>query len=373
MLATSSRRCSTPAKRPQGRAHGVGLEAARQADRRGRHRVAAVVQPAQADLLDPEQRLVGPPQLPGAVGELGLRAVAEAHAPRAAAEVLDPEPERGDRDVVVALVGEDAQLGLRVGLEGAVAVDVVGREVEQHGALGSELDGVLELEGGDLADHGRVGCQVADERAQGGADVAGDRHRPPGLAVDVADELGRRRLAVGPGHGDELVGDQPPRELDLAQHRQAALARGGDDGGLRRARPGDLTTTCTCSSAAGVSSPCRRSTPRACSPRCRSTSSAATPERARPTTSHGPGGSGGRRGMAEVLMARASMPMTQAPSAPAGVSGDAKPNHRGKGAPVARSARGSAKRVGPARRAVVCITCMHLAARAGPPRTPFPR
>ena len=236
MLATSSRRCSTPAKRPQGRAHGVGLEAARQADRRRRHRVAAVVQAAQADLLDAEQRLVGPPQLPGAVGELGLRAVAEAHAPCAAAEVLDPQAQRRDRDVVVALVGEDAQLGGRVGLEGPVAVDVVGRQVEQHGALGRELDGVLELEGGDLADHGRVGRQVADERAQGGADVAGDRHRAPGLAVDVADELGGRRLAVGPRDGDELVGDQPPRELDLAQHRQPALARGGDDRRLARAR-----------------------------------------------------------------------------------------------------------------------------------------
>ena len=69
--------------------------------------------PRSAELLDAEQRLVGPPQLPGAVGELGLRPVAEAHAPRAAAEVLDPEPERRDRDVVVALVGEDPQLGRR--------------------------------------------------------------------------------------------------------------------------------------------------------------------------------------------------------------------------------------------------------------------
>ena len=45
-------------------------------------------------------------------------AVAEAHAPRAAAEVLDAQPQRRDRDVVVALVGEDAQLGGAVGLEG---------------------------------------------------------------------------------------------------------------------------------------------------------------------------------------------------------------------------------------------------------------
>ena len=144
-----------------------------------------------------------------------------------------PEPERRDGDVVVALVGEDAQLGRAVGLEGPVAVEVVGRQVEQHGALGRELDGVLELEGGDLADHGRRRAQPADERAQRRADVAGDRHRPPGLAVDVADELGRRRLAVGPGDRDELVGDQPPGELDLAQDREPALARGGDDRRLR--------------------------------------------------------------------------------------------------------------------------------------------
>jgi hypothetical protein len=173
------------------------------------------------------------------IGELGLRPVAEAHPPRAAAEVLDPEPERGDGDVVVALMGEDAQLGRAVSLEGAVAVEMVGGEVEQHGALGRELDGVLELEGGDLADDGGGLRQPSDERAQRRADVAGHRDRPPRLAVDVADELGRRRLAVGAGDRDELVVDQPPRQLDLAQHRQPALARRGDDRSLR-GHPGRL-------------------------------------------------------------------------------------------------------------------------------------
>src|SRR3954452_1547721 len=78
--------------------------------------------------------------------------------------------------------------------------------------------------------------------------------------------------------------------------RSRAAATTGASAGT----PGDLTTARTCSSAAGVSSPCRRSTPRACSPQARRTSSAATPERASPTTSHGPGGNGGRR-MAPML------------------------------------------------------------------------
>ena len=47
-------------------------------------------------------------------------------------------------------------------------------------------------------------------------------------------QLDRRRLAVRAGHGDELVGEQPPGELELAEHRQPRRARRGDHGRLRR-------------------------------------------------------------------------------------------------------------------------------------------
>jgi hypothetical protein len=101
-------------------------------------------------------------------------------------------------------------------------------------ALGPEVDRVLELERGDLAHDDLVGRERLDVRAERRPDIAGDRHGKPGLAVDVADELGRRRLAVRAGHGDELVRDQPPRELDLAEHGDAAGARLGDHRRLAR-------------------------------------------------------------------------------------------------------------------------------------------
>ena len=144
------------AERAQAGADGVGVHAAREADGGGRHRVLDVVGAAQAELRDGQQRLLVPPQLPGAVGELGARAGAEADAPRAAAEVLDPEPERRDRDGLVRLAGEDLELGGAVGLEGAVAVEVVLGEVEQHRRLGRERLGVLELERGRLGDDVRA-------------------------------------------------------------------------------------------------------------------------------------------------------------------------------------------------------------------------
>ena len=223
-----------PGERAKALADGVGVDAAGQADGRGGHRVEPVVGAAQADLVVGEQRLVDPPQAPGAVGQLGLGAGPEADAARAAAEVLDAEAERRDGDVVVALVGEHAQLGRAVGLEGAVAVEVVGSDVEQHGALGREGRGVLELERGDLADDDGLGGERVDERAERRADVAGHGHGQARLAVDVADELGRRRLAVRSRDGDELVGHQAPGELDLAEHGDPALAGQGDDRRLGR-------------------------------------------------------------------------------------------------------------------------------------------
>ena len=57
--------------------------------------------------------------------------------------------------------------------------------------------------------------------------------------MHVAEQLGRRRLAVRPGDRDDLVGQQAPAELELAEHREAAGARGGDDRRLAR-HPGAL-------------------------------------------------------------------------------------------------------------------------------------
>ena len=59
----------------------------------------------------------------------------------------------------------------------------------------------------------------------------------------VADQLGRRRLAVRAGHRDELVAAAAARPSSSSpMHRHAALARRRDDRRLARARPGLLTS-----------------------------------------------------------------------------------------------------------------------------------
>ena len=141
-------------ERAQRLAHRVAVDPARQRDRRRGRGVGAVVRPAQADVGVGDERLAVPPQMPGAVVELA--AGPERHAPRAAAEVLDGDPGGRDRDVVVALAGEDLQLGGEVVLQRAVAVEVVGLDVEQYRALGREGQRVLELKRARLADDGGV-------------------------------------------------------------------------------------------------------------------------------------------------------------------------------------------------------------------------
>ena len=109
-----------------------------------------------------------------------------------------------------------------------MAVEVVGGEVEEDRALGGEGDAVLELEAGGLADDRRGRVDLAGERGERRADVAGDGDRLAGRPVDVAEQLGDGRLAVGAGDGEEAVGDRPPGELELADHLDAPLQGGGD-------------------------------------------------------------------------------------------------------------------------------------------------
>ena len=73
-----------------------------------------------------------------------------------------------------------------------------------------------------------VGLDLAGQRGERRADVAGDGDRLAGGPVEVAEQLDRGRLAVGAGDGDEAVGDRPPGQLELADHLDPALQRGRD-------------------------------------------------------------------------------------------------------------------------------------------------
>ena len=77
-------------------------------------------------------------------------------------------------------------------------------------------------------------CSAQRQRRVGGADVADDVDRHAGRPVQVAEQLGRRRLPVGAGDRDDLVGDAAPGQLQLAEDGDPTRARRGDHGRVRR-------------------------------------------------------------------------------------------------------------------------------------------
>src|SRR6185312_13063202 len=93
---------------------------------------------------------------------------------------------------------EDSQLRVAVGLEGAVPVEMVRLEVEQHCDLAGQLVHVLELKARQLADDERARLDLAVEVGQRAADVSRGRR-----LEDRAEQLRGRRLAVRAGDADE--------------------------------------------------------------------------------------------------------------------------------------------------------------------------
>ena len=295
-------------------AHRLAVEPHRERRGGGGHRVGDVVLAEEAELLDRQQRLAVVEDRPLGQRDLavGRRAGAEGEPPGAAAEVGAGQRRVVgvvDGDVVVALVGEDPQLRRQVGLEVVVAVEVVGGEVEEDRALGREEARVLELEAGGLADHRRVRLDLPGQLRERRADVAGDRDRLTGAAVDVPEQLDRGRLAVRPGHRDEPVRQRPPGQLELPHHVDPPLQSGGDHRrlpGNARALDDSPRPLEQCKSIriqkhfdANPRKPSRlfrrpRIDPPHPLPRPASSRAAACPDRASPTTRNGPAGSSGR-------------------------------------------------------------------------------
>ncbi len=193
---TSSMRCGTPGKLTSAAAiASSGIPAAR---------AAAVAAAAFSRLCSP-----------GSAGSAGSGSSAP-NSTRLAAPGTGPKPRGTIGDVVLGLRLEDAELRVDVPLEGPVAVEMVGLEVEQHGdPRPQELD-VLELERGELADDPCVVFDLSCERRQRPADVPGDLDRPAGGAKHRTQELARRRLSVRTRHAEDRVSEQPCAELDLA-------------------------------------------------------------------------------------------------------------------------------------------------------------
>ena len=127
-------------------------------------------------------------------------------------------------EVVLVLLGEDALLGESVVLEGAVAIEVVGRDVEDDGDCGMELLGGFELEAGDFEDGPGVVGAVVDQRDDRDADVAADQRGQAGLLQDFADQRGGGGLAVGAGDGEDLALEEARGQFEFADDGPAEVA-----------------------------------------------------------------------------------------------------------------------------------------------------
>ncbi len=129
-------------------------------------------------------------------------------------------------------IGDQALLDRGIGLEGAVAVEMVGREVEQHADRRVEARREIDLEGGAL-DHMETATARRLQREDRLADIAAERHLAAGGGDEMGDQRRGGRFAVGAGDGDERrVGTMAPplaaEQLDIADDLDAGGARAGN-------------------------------------------------------------------------------------------------------------------------------------------------
>jgi len=126
---------------------------------------------------------------------------------------------------LLLLVLEEPRLRPDVLLERDVPVEVIGGQVQHHADVGAKcLDG-LELKTAHLRHRDRQIAGGFHARKQRRADVATHEHRNAGGLQDVADERGRRRLAVRPGDRHQPPAQKTPRQLDFAPYRNSPRAR----------------------------------------------------------------------------------------------------------------------------------------------------
>ncbi len=129
-------------------------------------------------------------------------------------------------------MGVDARLGRGVALDRAVAVEMIGRDVEDGRRRQLQRLGGLELEAGQLQ-HVELGLRVeqvqrrrAEVAADAGAQAGGQRH--------LADQGGDGALAVAAGDADHRRRGGAGEQLDVAEDRDPGLLQCGDEGIVQR-------------------------------------------------------------------------------------------------------------------------------------------
>ena len=102
-----------------------------------------------------------------------------------------------------------------------MAVQVVGRDVQDHGNLRMELLGAFQLEARNLKHRPRCFSTLVDQRNHWHADVAAHQRGQAGLLQNLAQQRGGGGLAVRAGNGYDLPLRNRASQFQFADHRQA--------------------------------------------------------------------------------------------------------------------------------------------------------
>ena len=150
------------------------------------------------------------------------------------ASAFEPVGDLHAMDVVDAddggfTAGDQPLLDRRVVLHGAVAVEMVRRQVEQDAGRRADRGRKVDLVGRAL-DHVAAVARRWIERHHRAADIAAHLRFAPGRFQDMGGQRGRRRLAVRAGDGDEgRIGCRQaafaPEQFDVADDLDPGAAR----------------------------------------------------------------------------------------------------------------------------------------------------
>ena len=148
---------------------------------------------------------------------------------RTADRVVDADNRGSGR----ALMRENAPFCGDIARHPAMPVEMVWRDVEQHGDIEGERVDQLELKRAGFEDIGAVAAERRQRQSRR-AEIAADLHLPPCGGQNVADQRRRRRFAVGAGDPDiACIGPRPAEQLDIADDFGAGRAGACHDG-MRR-------------------------------------------------------------------------------------------------------------------------------------------
>ena len=114
------------------------------------------------------------------------------------------------------MVFKDARLGINVGFEGAMSVQMIGSDVQHHSDFGMEgLDG-FKLKAGNFEYGNGVRRCCFYQRNSGRSDVAPDYRAETTSGDDFSGQRRCGRLAIGPSDRNDGSGEELGSQFDLA-------------------------------------------------------------------------------------------------------------------------------------------------------------